>query len=156
MPGGAARATPYAIALLRIVTGLLVASHGVQQLITGPAKAVGALVSGVSKSGPASPTVLAWLLVVGQLCGLPLAIGLGTRVAAAVVGLSMAAVLWLGHRGGLGKIGTAAGIGAEYALVMALLGLFFVAVGPSVWSFGFRRGGGGGGKGGGASYRPTH
>lgn len=120
-----------AIAILRIVTGVLVASHGIRKIIKGPATAIGGT---IAKLGLPAPEVLAWLATLGELSGILLALGAFTRLAGAAVAATMGGIVVFIQARHLTGLGTGAAVVAEYPLLLAVLGLFFVAVGPGTWA----------------------
>jgi uncharacterized membrane protein YphA (DoxX/SURF4 family) len=122
---------PRALALLRIVTGLLVFSHGVRKLIAGPASAIGGVIA--AKHLP-FPGVLAWLVTFGELAGLALALGFKTRGAALAVALTMGSIVLFVQLGALTNVGTGSSVAAEYTLLLAILSFAFVIVGPATWA----------------------
>jgi putative oxidoreductase len=125
-----------AIVLLRIATGLLVAPHGVRKLLAGPAKAIG---GAIAQRGLPLPDLLAWLVTIGELCGILLVLGIATRAAGLAIVLTMAGIVVFVQKDLLLELGTGASVPAEYPLLLAILGAFFAALGPVVWSVPFPR-----------------
>jgi len=125
-----------AIALLRIVTGLLVAPHGIRKLLTGPSQAIGET---IAAKGLPLPNVLAWLVTIGELSGILLAVGVATRAAGLIIALTMAGIVAFTQLERLAQLGTGASVPAEYPLLLAVLGAFFAVLGPTVWSVPFPR-----------------
>jgi putative oxidoreductase len=115
-----------ALAVLRVVTGLLLAGHGAQKTFgafggPGPAKWLGATKGMGFHPAGLWANAAAWGELVG---GLALAVGFLTPVAAAVLAVDMAVAIWKVHSG-KGLWVTKGGY--EYALLMlcifVLLGL---------------------------------
>jgi uncharacterized membrane protein YphA (DoxX/SURF4 family) len=125
-----------AIAMLRIATGLLVFPHGVRKLLAGPAHAIGA---SIARRGLPLPDVLAWLVTIGELCGIFLVLGIATRTAGLAIALTMAGIVLFVQKDLLVELGTGASVPAEYPLLLAILGAFFAAIGKTVWSVPFPR-----------------
>jgi uncharacterized membrane protein YphA (DoxX/SURF4 family) len=127
-----------AIAILRIVTGLLVAPHGIRKLLVGPARAIG---GSIAKHGVPFPDAVAWLVTIGELSGILLVLGIATRAAGLAIAVTMAGIVIFVQRDLLGELGTGSSVPAEYPLLLAFLGAFFAVIGETVWSvpFGKRR-----------------
>src|SRR3954469_7605292 len=113
-----------AIVLLRIATGLLVAPHGIRKLLAGPTQAIGA---SIAQRGLPLPDVLAWLVTVGELCGILLVLGIATRAAGLAIAVTMTGIVIFAQRDLLPALGTGASVPAEYPLLLAILGAFFAA-----------------------------
>jgi putative oxidoreductase len=120
-----------AIALLRIVTGVLVAPHGIRKLLAGPAHAIGGI---IASKGLPYPSLLAWLVTLGELSGILLALGIATRLAGLALAITMAGIVVFVQRDALEQLGTGTSVPAEYPLLLAVLGLFFAMLGPTIWS----------------------
>src|SRR4051794_30390041 len=99
-----------AIAVLRIVTGLLVAPHGVRKLLAGPVKSIG---GAIAARGLPLPDVLAWLVTLGELAGILLVVGVATRAAGLAIALTMAGIVIFVQSDLLGQLGTGASVPAE-------------------------------------------
>jgi putative oxidoreductase len=125
-----------AIAVLRIVTGLLVAPHGIRKLLAGPTRAIG---GAIASRGLPFPDVLAWLVTIGELCGILLVLGIATRAAGFLMAVTMAGIVLFVQRDLLGDLGTGASVPAEYPLLLMFLGAFFAVLGETVWSVPFGR-----------------
>ncbi len=93
-----------ALAVLRVLTGLLVLPHGVRKLLGGPVTMLG---KSMVKAG--FPDWFAWVVTAGELCGAALALGLLTRLAGAAVALTMAGILVFVNLANLTQIGTGKG-----------------------------------------------
>ena len=117
------RYTPYALAALRIVAGILFLLHGTQKLVGLPMPPEGGL--------PEAGTILwigAWLELVG---GTLLALGLFTRPAAFVISGEMAVAYWMFH--------APASLyptlnGGDAAILFSFAFLLFVFAGPGAFS----------------------
>src|SRR5687768_1255351 len=90
-----------ALAILRVVTGLVVLPHGVRKLLGGPVTVIG---KSIVQAG--FPEWFAWVVTAGELCGGALALGLLTRLAGAAVALTMAGVLVFVNFANLTHFGT--------------------------------------------------
>jgi len=123
-----------ALAVLRIATGLLVFPHGLRKLLKGPVAAVGK-----SMTEHGFPEFFAYVVTLGELSGLLLAIGLFTRQAAAVVAMTMLGIAFVVQRGLFWQIGTGKGVPLEYPLLLAVAAALFVFVPARRWSFDARR-----------------
>lgn len=118
-----------ALALLRIVTGVLVFPHGVRKLIQGPVAAVGR-----QMLAHGFPESFAYVVTAGELAGLFLALGLYSRIAAAAVAATMwGIVIWV-QLGLLGRVGTGAGVSLEYPFLLAVIATLLAALPPTRFS----------------------
>jgi len=125
-----------AITLLRVATGSLVAPHGIRKLLAGPPHAIG---NAIASRGVPMPDLVAWLITVGELAGILLALGVATRAAGLAIGLTMASIVVFVQLGLFAQLGTGAGVPLEYPILLAFLGFFFAALGPTQWSISLRR-----------------
>jgi putative oxidoreductase len=123
-----------ALAVLRITTGLLVFPHGIRKLIQGPVTAIG---RAMTQHG--FPESFAYVVTIGELTGLLLAIGLFTRYAAAIVALTMAGIAFVVQRGLIGQLGTGKGVPLEYPLLLMVAAAVFIVVPATRWSVDARR-----------------
>jgi len=118
-----------ALAVLRIATGGLVFVHGVRKVVTGPVEAVGRQM--VAHGFPAS---FAYVVTLGELAGLALALGWFSRLAAAAVAVTMwGIVLWV-QLGLAGRIGTGAGVPLEYPVLIAITATLLALLPSTRWS----------------------
>jgi uncharacterized membrane protein YphA (DoxX/SURF4 family) len=125
-----------AIALLRIVTGLLVAPHGIRTLLAGPTRSIA---GAIAARGLPLPDVLAWFVTIGELAGILLVLGVATRFAGLLIALTMGGIVLFMQKDLLVDLGTGASVPAEYPLLLAFLGAFFASQGETVWSVPFGR-----------------
>jgi putative oxidoreductase len=125
-----------ALTLLRVVTGSLVAPHGIRKLLAGPAGAIG---NAIASHGIPMPDLVAWLVTLGELSGILLALGIATRAAGLAIALTMASFVVFVHPALFAQLGTGAGVQLEYPLLLMFLGLFFAALGPTQWSISLKR-----------------
>jgi putative oxidoreductase len=123
-----------ALAVLRIVTGLLVFPHGVRKLLKGPVSAIG---KAMAEHG--FPESFAYVVTLGELAGLLLALGLFTRYSAALVALTMAGIALVVQRGLVWQIGTGKGVPLEYPLLLMICAAVFVVVPVRRWSLDAKR-----------------
>jgi putative oxidoreductase len=120
-----------ALAILRIVTGLLVFAHGVRKVVQGPVEAIGRQM--VAQGFPAS---FSYVVTLGELAGLLLALGYYPRIAAAVVaGTLWGVVLWV-QLGLWPAIGTGRGVPLEYPVLLAITATLLALVSSTRWSLG--------------------
>lgn len=114
--------SPYAYAFMRFVTGAVLLPHGVQKVFC---RTIARYTEVIAAKGLPFAEVLAYLTFfaesVGAVC---LAIGLFTRVAAAMIGIEMLVIVFIFHWQ-YGYFWSDRGY--EYALLWALLciGIFF-------------------------------
>ena len=84
---------PYSYAFMRFVTGAILVPHGIQKVFTASA---GRFATNIGAKGIPFADVLAYVVFftesVGAIC---LAIGLFTRIAAAMVGIQMLVIVFL-------------------------------------------------------------
>ena len=110
------RLSPYAYPLMRVATGAILLPHGVQKLLTG---SITRTAAGITAKGLPLGELLAYLTFATEsAAALCLAIGLFTRLAAAMIGVQMLVIVcffqW--HNGYFWTKG-----GYEYPLLWALL-----------------------------------
>ena len=137
--GGAGSAMPKlsessALAVLRIVTGVLVFPHGIRKLIQGPVAALGH-----QMAAHGFPASFAYVVTAGELAGIFLALGLYSRIAAAAVALTMWGIVICVQLGLLTRMGTGTGVSLEYPLLLALLATLLAVLPPTRWSLDRRR-----------------
>jgi putative oxidoreductase len=119
------RFSAHTFALLRIVAGLMFAMHGTQKLLGWPAMPPG-------MSGPLPPLIK----VAGGIelvCGLLVAIGLFTGIAAFIASGEMAVAYFMGHASH-GPFWPLENKG-ELAVLYCFGFLFIAAHGAGIWSF---------------------
>jgi putative oxidoreductase len=120
--------TPYALALLRIVAGVLFLEHGTQKLFGLPP----------GEHAFAEALTLAWWAGVLELVlGALITIGLFTRPAAFVASGEMAFAYWLAHAP---QNFFPANNGGDAAILFCFVFLFLVFAGPGRWSIDGMRG----------------
>ena len=123
-----------AILLLRVTFGACFIVHGLGKLgVVGPGNMAG--FTGWLKSlGVPFPALQARMAMFSELMGGTLLIlGLGTRVAAALIFVTMMVAALLGHKGG-GYLITNNPPGNEYALNLAALMIVLILLGPGIYS----------------------
>jgi putative oxidoreductase len=123
-----------ALAVLRITTGLLVFPHGVRKLIKGPVAAIGG-----SMREHGFPELFAYIVVLGELAGLLMVVGLYTRLASAAVALTMAGIALVVNSGQLSVIGTGKSTGFELSLLFAIAAALSALVPATRFSLDARR-----------------
>jgi putative oxidoreductase len=117
------RYSPYALAVLRIVTALLFIEHGTQKLLGWPAPTQGDLPPAFS---------LLWVGAILELIGgVLILLGLFTRPVAFVLAGEMAVAYWIGHAP---RSFFPAVNGGDAAVLYCFVFLLFVFTGPGAWS----------------------
>ena len=93
MAGVYQRFSPYSYAFMRLVTGAILVPHGIQKVFTAP---IDRYIANIGSKGIPFADALAYLMFftesVGAIC---LAIGLFTRIAAAMVGIQMFVIVFM-------------------------------------------------------------
>jgi putative oxidoreductase len=124
------------LTFLRVVTGSLIAMHGVRKLLLGPPHAIG---NAIASRGIPMPDLVSWLVTLGELSGILLAFGIATRAAGLAIAITMTAIIVVVHPALFAQLGSGASVPLEYPLLIGFLGLFFAALGPTQWSITLRR-----------------
>ncbi|MFN3725677.1 MAG: DoxX family protein [Allosphingosinicella sp.] len=127
---GITRRAPYALALLRIVTGLIFLEHGTQKFLGFPAGDMAGI-------GWAFADLGAFAGIVELVTGFLITIGLFTRPAAFIASGTMAVAYWYAHAPmgpfPVNNMGDA-------AILYCFVFLYLVFAGPGAWSVdGMRR-----------------
>lgn len=121
---GIARRSPYALAALRIVSGLIFLEHGTQKFLGFPGGEMAG--AGLAFNDPG-----AFAGIVELVAGLLIAIGLFTRPAAFVASGTMAIAYWMAHAPQspfpVNNMGDA-------AILYCFVFLYLVFAGPGAWS----------------------
>jgi putative oxidoreductase len=121
---GIARRSPYALAALRIVSGLIFLEHGTQKFLGFPGGEMAG--AGLAFNNPG-----AFAGVVELVAGLLIALGLFTRPAAFVASGTMAVAYWMAHAPQnpfpVNNMGDA-------AILYCFVFLYLVFAGPGAWS----------------------
>ncbi|WP_150295259.1 DoxX family protein [Sphingobium estronivorans] len=121
---GLVRRAPYALALLRIVSGLIFVEHGTQKFLGFP--------SGERAwSGLALHDPVAFAGIFELVAGLLIALGLFTRPAAFVASGVMAVAYWLVHAP---QNFFPVNNGGDAAILYCFVFLYLVFAGPGAWS----------------------
>jgi putative oxidoreductase len=123
-----------ALAVLRVATGLLVFSHGARKLIKGPVTAIG---GAMREHG--LPEAFAYVVVLGELAGLLMVVGLYTRLASAAVAMTMAGIALVVNSGQFSVIGTGKSLGLELSLMFATAAALCALVPATRFSIDARR-----------------
>jgi len=114
--------SPYALAILRIVAGLIFLEHGTQKLLGFPA-GERALVEAFTLSW--------WAGLLELILGALITVGLFTRAAAFIASGEMAVAYWLAHApGNFFPVNN----GGDAAILYCFVFLFLVFAGPGKWS----------------------
>ncbi len=121
---GITRRSPYALALLRIVSGLIFLEHGTQKFLGFPTGA-----SAGSGWALNNPGAFAGLIELST--GVLIAIGLFTRPAALLASGTMAVAYWIAHAP---QNGFPVNNGGDAAILYCFVFLYLVFAGPGVWS----------------------
>lgn len=114
--------SPYSYAFMRFATGAVLIPHGIQKILTAP---ISKYVAIIGNKGLPFPEALAYLTYFAEsVAPACLAIGLFTRIAAAIIGIEMLVIIFV-FNWQFGYFWTDRGY--EYALLWALLclGIFF-------------------------------
>jgi putative oxidoreductase len=121
---GIARRSPYALALLRIVSGLIFLEHGTQKFFGFPA--------GESAGGGwALDNAGAFAGIIELVAGALIAVGLFTRPAALIASGTMAVAYWMAHAP---HNGFPINNGGDAAILYCFVFLYLVFAGPGAWS----------------------
>lgn len=121
---GIARRAPYALALLRIVSGLIFLEHGTQKFLNFPS-------GEMAGSGWAFNNPGAFAGVIELVAGLLVTIGLFTRPAAFIASGTMAVAYWMAHAP---QSPFPVNNGGDAAILYCFVFLYLVFAGPGVWS----------------------
>lgn len=120
---------PRALAVLRIMTGLLFLAHGTQKLLSFPAGERAG--SGLGFDSPG-----AFAGIIELVCGLLVTIGLFTRPAAFLASGTMAAAYFIAHAPqGFFPVNN----GGDSAILYCFVFLYLFVAGPGAWSLDNRR-----------------
>lgn len=121
---GIARWSPFSLALLRIVSGLIFLAHGTQKFLGFPSGK--AAWSGLALDNPG-----AFAGVIELVAGALIALGLFTRPAAFIASGTMAVAYWLAHAPqNFFPINN----GGDAAILYCFVFLHLVFAGPGAWS----------------------
>jgi putative oxidoreductase len=115
---------PQALAVLRIMTGLLFLAHGTQKFLGFPAGERAG--SGLAMDGPG-----AWAGLIEIVCGLLVALGLFTRPAAFLASGTMAVAYFLAHAP---QSFFPVNNGGDAAILYCFVFLYLAVAGPGAWS----------------------
>lgn len=121
---GIARRAPYALALLRIVSGLIFLEHGTQKFLGFPA-------GDYAGSGWALNNPGAFAGIVELVAGALITIGLITRPAAFLASGTMAVAYWMAHAP---QNFFPVNNGGDAAILYCFAFLYLVFAGPGAWS----------------------
>jgi putative oxidoreductase len=121
---GIARRSPYALALLRIVSGLIFLEHGTQKFLSFPG-------GDNAGSGWALNNPGAFAGIVELVTGILITIGLFTRPAAFLAAGTMAVAYWMAHAP---QNAFPVNNGGDAAILYCFVFLYFVFAGPGAWS----------------------
>jgi len=104
-----------ALAVLRIATGLLTFPHGLRKLLKGPVAAIGG-----SMAAHGFPPWFAYVVVLGELAGLLMVVGPGSRLASVVVAVTMAGIAVVVNSGEIAQLGSGDSLGFELSLLLTV------------------------------------
>ncbi len=121
---GIARRAPYALALLRIVSGLIFLAHGSQKFLSFPPGDNAG--SGWAFDGPG-----AFAGVIELVTGVLITLGLFTRPAAFIASGTMAVAYWMAHAP---QNPFPVNNGGDAAILYCFVFLYLVFAGPGAWS----------------------
>lgn len=126
---GIARRSPYALAALRIVSGLLFLEHGTQKFLGFPAGEMAG--SGMAFANPG-----AFAGVIELVTGVLITLGLFTRPAALLASGTMAFAYWMAHAP---QNAFPVNNGGDAAILYCFVFLYLVFAGPGAWSIDGRK-----------------
>jgi putative oxidoreductase len=126
---GLARRAPYALALLRIVSGLIFLEHGTQKFFGFPDGQ--SAFTGLALDNPGA---FAGLIEIAT--GILITIGLFTRPAAFLASGTMAVAYWMAHAP---QDFFPVNNGGDAAILYCFIFLYILFAGPGVWSLDERR-----------------
>lgn len=115
---------PYALAALRIVSGLIFLEHGTQKFLSFPAGERAG--SGLALDGPG-----AYAGIIELVAGALIALGLFTRPAAFIASGTMAVAYWLAHAP---QNFFPVNNGGDPAILYCFVFLYLFFAGPGAWS----------------------
>jgi len=118
-----------ALALLRIATGLLVFPHGLTKVIKGPVAAIGG-----AMTAHGFPGWFAYVVVLGELAGLLMVVGLFSRLASVAVALTMAGIAVVVNSGEIAALGTGDSLGFELSLLLTVTATLCALAPPTRFS----------------------
>ena len=121
---GIARRAPYALALLRIVTALILLEHGTQKFFGFPP-------GQMAHSGWELDNLGAFAGIIELVTGVLIAIGLFTRPAAFIASGTMAVAYWYAHAT---QSFFPINNGGDAAILYCFVFLYLVFAGPGAWS----------------------
>lgn len=121
---GIARRSPYALALLRIVSGLIFLEHGTQKFLSFP----GGEMAG---AGHAFNNPGAFAGIIELIAGLLITLGLFTRPAAFIASGTMAVAYWMAHAP---QSPFPVNNGGDAAILYCFVFLYLAFAGPGAWS----------------------
>lgn len=121
---GIARRAPYALALLRIVSGLIFLAHGTQKLLGFPSGDNAG--SGLAFNNPG-----AFAGIIELVTGVLITIGLFTRPAAFIASGTMAVAYWMAHAP---QNAFPVNNSGDAAILYCFVFLYLVFAGPGAWS----------------------
>lgn len=127
-------ATDAALLIGRVFIGVCFVVHALGKLgLVGPGNMAG-FAGWLKSMGLPFPELQARMAMLAELCGGALmTLGLGTRLACIVCGVTMVIAASIGHKGG-GYLITNTPPGNEYALNLAIICLVFFLLGPGAYS----------------------
>ncbi len=121
---GIARRSPYALALLRIVSGLIFLAHGTHKFLSFPPGDMAG--TGWALNNPAH-----FAGIVELICGALIVLGLFTRPAAFLASGTMAVAYWYAHAP---QTFYPLNNGGDAAILYCFVFLYLVFAGPGAWS----------------------
>ena len=121
---GLVRRSPYALALLRIVSGLIFLEHGTQKFFGFPSGESGGMGWALNNPG-------AFAGVIELAAGILITIGLFTRPAAFIASGTMAVAYWMAHAS---QNAFPVNNGGDAAILFCFVFLYLVFAGPGAWS----------------------
>ena len=114
---------PYSYAIMRFATGAILVPHGVTKILNTP---IAKFAPNIAAKGLPLPEVLAYLTYFAELAAAAcLAIGLLTRIAAAIIGIEMVVIVIFCSSGSSATSGRSAAMDTALLWLLLCIAIFF-------------------------------